>query len=83
MELAMHIEWMAVEHHRIHLMEQWPDGHRKDAGLAAARSALASLARILPAGSSFACATCISRQQTVVMIPSAPRVQSLPSTLAA
>jgi hypothetical protein len=54
-------EWLAVEHYRIHVMELWPEGIKKEAGLAAARSALESLARTIPEGSSFACATCASR----------------------
>jgi hypothetical protein len=56
-------EWLAVEHYRIHVMELWPEGIRKEAGLAAARSALESLARTIPDGSSFACATCGSRHR--------------------
>jgi hypothetical protein len=50
----MHNEWPAVEHYRIHVMELWPDGPRKEAGLAAARSDLGSLVRIMPTGSPFA-----------------------------
>jgi hypothetical protein len=62
-EPSMHSEWLAVEHYRIHVMERWPDGPCKEAGLAAARSALESLGRALPKGSSFACATCAARRQ--------------------
>jgi hypothetical protein len=54
----VHSEWMAVEHHRMHIMELWPDGPRKEAGLASARSSLESLAATMPKGSSFECATC-------------------------
>jgi len=54
-------EWLAVEHHRIHVMELWPDGPRKEAGIAAARSAIESLAPALPGGASFCCATCAAR----------------------
>jgi hypothetical protein len=81
-EPAMHREWLAGEHYRIHVMELWPDGPRKEAGLAAARSALDSLAGIMPEGSSFACATCGTRQ-TVSLIPRAPRFYKLASSLAA
>ena len=59
-------EWLAVEHHRIHVMELWPDGPRKEAGLASARSALESLAEIMPKGSSFECATCASKRKYVM-----------------
>jgi hypothetical protein len=79
----MHREWLAVEHHRIHVMELWPDGPRKEVGLAAARSALESSEGAMPEGFSFACATCASRPQTVTVIPSAPRVHRLASGLAA
>ena len=54
----MQQEWLAVEHHRIHVMETWPDGARKEAGLAAARATLASLARSAPKESPFACTIC-------------------------
>jgi hypothetical protein len=75
-------EWLAGEHYRIHVMELWPDGPRKEAGLAAARSALESLEETMPEGSSFACVICGSRQ-TVSVIPSARRFHRLPSGLAA
>jgi hypothetical protein len=78
----MHNEWLAGEHNRIHVMELWPDGPRKEAGLAAARSALDSLAGIIPSGSSFACAICGSRQ-TVTLVPSGHRVFSVSLSLAA
>jgi hypothetical protein len=79
----MHSEWLAMEHYRIHLMESWPDGPKKEAGLASARSALESLARTVSEGSSFACAACASRRQPVTAIPRAPRIQRFPSGLAA
>jgi len=41
----MYTEWMAMEQYRIQVMEQWPDGPRKECGLAAARSALEGLFR--------------------------------------
>jgi hypothetical protein len=50
-EQAMLSEWLAAEDYRIHVMELWPDGPRKQAGLAAARSALRSLARTVSKGS--------------------------------
>jgi hypothetical protein len=79
----MYSEWMAGEHYRIHVMELWPDGPRKEAGLVAARHALDSLTRAMPKGFSFVCTTCASRRQTVTVIPCAPRVHSLPAVLAA
>jgi hypothetical protein len=79
----MHIEWLAAEHYRIHLMERWPDGSRKEAGLAAARSALESLTRVMPNGSSFICATCAGRRHSVAVIPRAPREPKQTTSLAA
>lgn len=54
--------WLAVEHHRIHLIENWPDGARKQASLASARSALAGLERSASSeASEFVCEICESR----------------------
>ena len=55
------LEWLAVEHYRIHLMELWPDGPRKEAGLAAAHSAIESMG-CMRARSLFRCATCATRR---------------------
>lgn len=38
-------EWFAAEHSRLHSVEQWPEGARKEAALSAIRSTLNSLAR--------------------------------------
>jgi hypothetical protein len=76
-------EWLGVEHYRIHVMELWPDGPRKEAGLAAARSALGSLVRAMPTESSFACTTCVGRAPLGAVIPRLPWVHRLPSGLAA
>ena len=79
----MYREWLAAEHHRIHVMELWPDGPRKEAGLAAARSALDSLAGTMPKGSSFECATCASRRPAATSIHGSLRIHRLPFDLAA
>ena len=57
----MQSEWLALEHHRIHLMEQWPDGPRKEAGLNSARSALQSL--LLSVSNGAASGGCSSKPQ--------------------
>jgi hypothetical protein len=73
----MHAEWLATEHYRIHVMEQWPDGPRKDVGLAAARSALESLLRAAPPNESeFTCAVCARRRQSATVIEYPLRFQS-------
>jgi len=40
----MRDQWLAMEHSRLHAVETWPDGPRKEAVLASIRSKLASLA---------------------------------------
>jgi hypothetical protein len=57
-------EWMAMERNRIAVMELWPDGPRKEAGLVAARSSLESLARNMREGCSVACVR-IPHAQTI------------------
>ena len=79
----MHVEWIAFEHYRIHVIEQWPDGPMKQAGLASARSALDRMVRIMPEGPSFACTICASRRQMVAEMPGHSVMHKLPSTLAA
>ena len=80
----MYSELLAQEHYRIHVMEQWPDGPRRDAGLAAARSALATLLRTPPVGASgFMCDICASRieerrPRTVAVRPRFTRSLSMP-----
>jgi hypothetical protein len=79
----MHSEWLAFEHYRIHVMELWPDGPMREAGLASARSALGGMVGSMREGTSFACMICASTRQTVSLMPGAPPVNKLPSTLAA
>jgi len=52
-------EQLASEHHRLHTVDEWPDGPRKKAALDAILSALESLSRH-PASSdlTFACMFC-------------------------
>ncbi len=39
-------QWLAMEHYRLHLIEEWPDGPKKEGALAAIRSSLDSLTRL-------------------------------------
>ena len=43
---AMVKESLAMEHHRLHVIEQWPEGPEKWARLEAVRSAIAALERL-------------------------------------
>ncbi len=39
----MLFEWISQEHHRLHVIEEWPEGPMKQAALAAVHSKLRSL----------------------------------------
>jgi hypothetical protein len=66
-----------MEHYRLHTMEQWPDGPLKDAGLAAVRSTLETLARTAPTGmSSFECVECLSNRNRARLIQFRSRGQT-------
>lgn len=65
----MYAAWLASEHSRIHLIEQWPDGPRREAALAAARSTLDSLLqRAHPDESTFRCLVCDNRRNSPAMV---------------
>jgi hypothetical protein len=53
----------------MHLIEEWPDGPRKDAGLASVRSALESLLRSTEEDPTFTCAICGTTPHKGVIIP--------------
>ena len=79
----MHKEWLAAEHYRMHLMEGWPEGSLKEAGLTAARSAIEGLVRTMPEGCSYVCGICARRRHQIAVIPKAPREQQETTILAA
>lgn len=63
-EITMHFEWLAMEHHRLHIIEEWSDGPHKDAALTAIRSSLASLTRnARPDLAPPVCEVCAGRRQ--------------------
>jgi hypothetical protein len=73
--------WMAMEHYRMHVMEQWPEGARKQAGLSAVRSTLAGLERDYPAAVEvFECAECNAKRQAtnVIHFPARASHQAIP-----
>lgn len=62
----MYPQWIAMEHYRMHVIETWPDGPRKNAGLAAVRSALNALESAPPATAPpFVCDVCAARRRVV------------------
>lgn len=54
----MHSEWLAFEHYRLLVIEEWPDGPRRDAALAAVRLTIDSLLRTPPHEGASPCAVC-------------------------
>lgn len=53
---------LAMEHYRLHVTEQWPEGPRKQATLAAIHDALAALSTAAPEeAAAFECFDCSSR----------------------
>jgi hypothetical protein len=58
----MNDQWRAIEHYRLHAIEEWPDSPRKTAALAAIRSTLESLVRYAPGSSTLDhCTLCQNR----------------------
>jgi len=65
----MHFQWFKTEHHRLHVIEEWPDGPQKQAALAAVRSKLASLARNLPGDADLArCEVCLNHKERLGLL---------------
>jgi hypothetical protein len=72
----MYEAWLAAEHSRRHLIEQWPDGPRKEASLAAARSAMDGLLRRARSNESgFRCFVCANRRNGPAIVEYPSRVQ--------
>jgi len=83
----MHFQWFKTEHHRLHVIEEWPDSPQKQAALAAVHSKLASLARNLPAGADrLHCEICLNYKEGfgLVALSAVPaRIGNSPADLAA
>jgi len=62
----MYAEWVAAEHHRLHIIEEWPEGSHKEVALAAIQSSLHSLLQNhRPDGALAACEICLSRKKAI------------------
>lgn len=62
-------EWIMAEHHRLHIVEEWPDGPYKEAVLAAIRSTLDSLLRDFRAAANHpVCAICHHRRRAIAVL---------------
>ena len=66
-------EWIAMEHYRLHTVEQWPDGPYKTATLDAIHASLTSLTRDTP--QSPVCSICSKRRnaQGILEFPAAAK----------
>lgn len=62
-------QWIAMEHYRMHSIEEWPESPRKASALAAVHSALAGLSRELTRTTE--CQVCLTRKRarTLVELP--------------
>jgi hypothetical protein len=62
----MHAEWIATEHHRLHIIEEWPEGPHKEVAMAAIQSSLQSLLQNHGHdGALAACEVCLSRNKAI------------------
>jgi hypothetical protein len=59
----MNTQWLAMEHYRLHVVEQWPDGPHKEAALTAVRSTIESLTSRAPSDAALVCSICSARAQ--------------------
>jgi hypothetical protein len=64
----MRDQWLAMEHYRLHSVEEWPDGPKKEAALAGIRSKLDSLSGDALA-SHIHCAICLDRSERLLQFP--------------
>jgi len=64
----MRDQWLAMEHYRLHTVEEWPEGPRKTAVLSAIRSTLTSLG-YSEEQDALHCHLCSSRKPRLVQFP--------------
>lgn len=63
-------QWLAMEHYRLHTVEEWPDSPYKQGQLAAIRSSLESLLR--SGAKPLDCHTCLSRKHRLSLVVELP-----------
>jgi hypothetical protein len=79
----MYRDFLAMEHYRLHMMEEWPDSPVKRARLAAVRATIASLSATPPAGAAgFECDICHAQHRAKV-VRLRPHEFEMPETKAA
>ena len=65
----MYAEWVAAEHHRLHVVEEWPEGPHKEVALSAIQSSLHSLLQNHQTDGPLAtCEICLSRKKATVKL---------------
>ena len=67
-------EWIAIEHYRLHLVENWPHSAHKEATLAAIHSTLAGLDRNWRVTARQTCMMCLHEAGNVQVFPDGARV---------
>ena len=73
----MNKDWIATEHTRLHLAEEWPNSAYKQATLAAIRSTLASLERNQEFTDGLSvCNICVSRNRMALVLQLLTPVES-------
>jgi hypothetical protein len=60
-------QWLAMEHYRLHTVEEWPDGPLKQGALAAIRASLESLLR--SGAKPIDCTTCLCQRRHLSVVP--------------
>ena len=69
-EFKFNSAWLAAEHNRLHNIELWPDGKRKQRALRAVQSTLDGLSRHSGTTQNFTCFLCQSKRTNLkVMEP--------------
>ena len=64
-------EWIMVEHHRLHIVEEWPDGSYKEVVLKGIRCTLDSLVRYSQAAAHQpVCTICHNRRRKIAVLDS-------------
>jgi hypothetical protein len=71
--------WLASEHYRLHLIEQWPESPRKQAVIEAIQSTLDSLSRLARrADENFVCVVCETKKMKSKLLEMPPNREPAP-----
>jgi hypothetical protein len=75
MKDKMRLQWLSMEHYRLHIVEEWPDGFYKKATLAAIHSTIERAGQNSggPVGAP-ECLICLSRTKTSELFELPPKI---------